>query len=71
MRMNNLKNPLVIQGAVILLILSGAFYWFEWRPTEIKKGCYEDAIGTAKSADGSTREVYEFFYKACIQKNGL
>jgi predicted negative regulator of RcsB-dependent stress response len=28
---------------IVLIVMSGAFYWYEWRPSQIKKSCYKEA----------------------------
>ena len=49
----------------LLLVLGFAFYWYEWRPFEIRKNCAEkyNAI--------SIQNFYEDFYKECLEQNGL
>lgn len=36
----------IILGMVILFLIVGAFWWFELRPNQIKKDCYNDARAT-------------------------
>ena len=33
----------IIFGVIILLLLAGTFYWFAWRPSNIRKNCYKEA----------------------------
>jgi hypothetical protein len=48
--MNKQKLILLgVGGFLLIIILSGSFYWFQWRPTEIKKSCsmikmHKDAV---------------------------
>ncbi len=34
------KKPLIILG---IILFTGVFYWFQWRPSEIKKDCAKKA----------------------------
>ena len=47
----------IILGVIILLILGGAFYWFEWRPTQIRKEC--------------SGKLLERWYEECLREHGL
>lgn len=47
----------IIHGLVILVILGGVFYWFQWRPSEIRKEC--------------SGEVVPLLYQQCLHERGL
>lgn len=32
---------------VLFLLLLGWFYWSQWRPTQIRQGCYKSSFGVA------------------------
>lgn len=73
----NMKNKglliLVILGVVILGI---AFYWYGYRPSQIKKECYntarKKAIETSNLQDGKFEiEIYDGYYKLCLDQKGL
>jgi len=34
-------------GALVVLVIGGAFYWYEWLPTQSKKECFAYANETA------------------------
>ena len=51
---------------VILLVIFGLFYWYEWRPSEIKKECAEK---TQKSVLVS--KLHDNLYNQCLRENGL
>ena len=56
----------------IFLLLVGWFYYFQWRPTKIRKECYKYAYGTPNL--GSTSEwqkATSYYYEACLKRNGL
>ena len=48
----------IILILIILAILGGVFYWYEWRPTQIRKGCAQ-------------WNNYEPMYEECLHKEGL
>jgi len=52
---------------VSFLIIVGAFYWYEWRPAQIKKECFNQGINFGST---STNELDEY-YKNCLRRNGL
>jgi len=47
----------------ILIILGLAFYWFQWRPSVIRKSCYFQNMFTG--------ERFEMNYNNCLLSNGL
>lgn len=52
------------------------FYWFQWRPTEIRKSCHVYAVEKALEDSGSSDkkfrdEDYNFRFKYCLQRDGL
>ena len=65
---------------IIVIITSGLFYWYEYRPSEIKKECFRGAVDFTHEAfekedsKGSLEEfkkAYDLFYINCLRKNGL
>ena len=57
------KNLLLILG-VLLLVAGFAFYWFEYRPSEIRKMCWRIAPSTI---EGNTAKNYQ----ACLIDHGI
>jgi len=60
--------------AIILLaivLLGGAFYWYGYRPSQIKKDCYSSSIHMAAQRGNSGSEDYDTFYKWCLDEAGL
>jgi len=49
---------------VILIVLGFAFYWFQWRPTQIRKKCYDVAINI-----GGVN--FDKNYQSCLLDHGL
>ena len=65
--MNNFikENWFKLTIIVIILVISGAsFYWYELRPSEIRKKCYDISL----SGSILFKEVN---YKNCLMDNGL
>lgn len=61
---------------LIMLIISGAFYWYEIRPSVIKKSCYNTAKGKAMINSNLpnnkfTKDDYDTYYKWCLESKGL
>ena len=62
--------------SIVFLIVLGLYFWFEWRPSNIKKECSyiakEKAIEKGGRTDGKYRdEDREVYYKWCILERGL
>lgn len=49
------------KGIIILalVVLAGAFYWYEWRPSQIRKECFNMFSESGTSFD-------EGLYKNCL-----
>jgi hypothetical protein len=61
------KQPSLIVGCGILLVIGGLlFYWFQWRPSEIRKRCAGAAANFSP-----TQDFAEHFYQNCIRQSGL
>lgn len=57
---------IVIIITILLSLIGSAFYWFEYRPTQIKKDCSWTEYET-----GKWREARESEYEKCLRRNGL
>ena len=71
------KKTIIISSILIILISGGAFYWFQWRPTEIKKECFRRSdevknlmIKAQKSGEQIDYTV-NYIYKNCLRENGI
>jgi len=74
-------TPIKIATFLILVVVGFIFYWYEWRPSEIRKECYEVAIkrsggrsllfGTQAETDIRLQDNVETFYKNCLKQRGL
>lgn len=70
---------------VTVLIIVGWFYWFQYRPSEIKKRCGKTATTkvsnlaeqglflkmTNEKKIKSGQDYYDFYYKECLNFEGL
>ena len=59
---------------ITIIILTGLFYWYEYRPSEIKKDCHNIAsasIGKGIEAFSFGQNLYEGRYQKCLRENGL
>jgi hypothetical protein len=56
----------------IALLIGGSFYWFQWRPSQIRKDCQFVA---SHSLEGIGRlygsQTEEERYKDCLRQHGL
>jgi len=60
---------------ILLIVLGFAFYWYEWRPTQIKKECYyrsqlSQSGGRLYRLDGLGITLDES-YKNCLRQKGF
>ncbi len=51
---------------VLFFLLVGAFYWFQLRPTNIRKECYKNISELDKKYD-----IYQQDYEKCLRSKGL
>lgn len=70
-----MKSRIVIIFALFVIGL-GLFYWFQWRPTEIRKECHKYAVDKAIKDSGSNDktfkdEDYKFRLDYCHEREGL
>lgn len=67
--MNNSSSylqPKYVGGVVVILVFASLFYWYEWRPSQIRQECYEIAKERGIGADR-----YDTFRKSCLDGKGL
>ncbi|MFA5124748.1 MAG: hypothetical protein WC473_02905 [Patescibacteria group bacterium] len=76
--MQKLKQYWII---ILLMVIvgGGLFYWFQWRPTQIRKDCSVKVmqINTNGGLDQAFEEFkqleqdYDNNYKKCLRDNGI
>lgn len=59
-----MNKTILMITIIIVLIISIGFYWYEWRPTQIKKSC-------ALTATNFSPDAQDNFYKNCVLQNGI
>ena len=64
--------------AVVIVVIGGSFYWFQWRPQKIRIECNDSAFrGSMESLDVSTQtqsgrmDLKYKFYKDCLRYSGI
>lgn len=59
-------------GVIIgLLIVAFLFYWFQARPSLIKKSCAGYATEKGCNGDYCSKDKYDFRYDKCLHEKGL
>lgn len=54
-----------------LILLGGAFYWYEFIPMRLVEACNKKAITEAsKEKPEAVLNYYEFAYKLCLRMHG-
>lgn len=65
----------IILPLAILIILGLAFYWFQWRPTEIRQRCFAEATISSGGGIGWNNAVEQEninnYYSNCLKMWGL
>jgi uncharacterized protein YxeA len=69
------KKTIFIGLILLILILVGVFYWYEWRPSQIRKNCYnsavENPIRNPNATESERRSELNFIYQNCLKMEGL
>lgn len=70
----NTKAIIMTLITIIILFLIGfSFYWFGVRPAEIRKFCTNKMLDIVKKTNSplTRTESADYFYRVCLQQNGL
>jgi hypothetical protein len=62
---NNKFWLVVVVIVLVIAILGGWFYWFQWRPTQIRKDC------SYRTYNGKQYPNDNDMYEACLHQRGL
>lgn len=56
----------------VLFIFVAFFYWFQWRPAQVRKNCEFAVFGKGAALYGGTMAVRQNNkYRQCLIRNGL
>lgn len=68
-----MKNPLAnkqfIYIILAILMIGGLFYWYEWRPSNIRQDCMNRFKKIEMKI--SSIDIYKDIYTLCLHQNGL
>ena len=64
---------------IVLVVILGAFYWYEYRPTMIIKKCYDISNDGSSSLEnlankyipGINQTTKDTMFRNCLKKNGI
>lgn len=69
--MKRINKDKYFLGVIILFLVLGWFYWFQWRPINIRKDCLIKAKSKTKTLTKPTFNFLNLIYKDCLVENGL
>lgn len=56
---------------ILIVFVVSAFYWYSWRPTQIKQRCSAEARLDGFAALGRSRVEINAYYQDCLMRFGL
>ena len=64
------KTKIIYSSIVIVSLLAVAFYWYQWRPAQIRKGCVKEIL---ELGQGKNLSAYDLSVALdyCLIKRGL
>ena len=65
-----MNNKIITITALIVVIIGLVFYWFEWRPNNIRSACANDS-SHYEAIGGWTPSEAQASYENCIHGRGL
>lgn len=57
--------------AILLIAGAGAFYWYGYKPSEIRKACFSESDSYTNSNATTTMVWKAVKYENCLKRNGL
>jgi len=69
-------NFKLLAGVLLLLLIAYLFYWFQFRPVNIRTMCGKQVSESMASTKGlgtvaNYQGMYDLLYKSCLHKKGL
>lgn len=65
-----MKKEIIITAIMLVIFIFFGFYWFQVRPSNIRKNCAESAIGTTVF-EQYKKTVNDEKYKSCLKIHGI
>jgi hypothetical protein len=60
---------------VLIFVIISGFYWFKWKPNQIKQKCFAEAEFDRRAIlefdDTKRQELINTYYQDCLMKFGL
>ncbi|MBI2057934.1 MAG: hypothetical protein HYT63_03045 [Candidatus Yanofskybacteria bacterium] len=61
---------------LVLMLILVAFYWYEFRPSQIKKVCFRETLLNMEVVgigyiDGDQQKTHDYFFNNCLRRKGL
>ena len=57
-------------GAILsIALIAGWFYWFQWRPAQIRKDCLAQISKT--SGEAGSVSAFNNYFRVCLARKGL
>jgi len=68
-----MKKEIILIIGIILILIAGLFYWFQIRPSQIRKTCHKEAIELASLEEGfdDATAYYDTWFEVCLNREGL
>lgn len=71
--MSNTLRKIIGSGIVGIVVAAGAFWWYEWRPHEVRQACLaivNEQIKTSPLAIENA-DAIRVYYEMCLHARGL
>ena len=56
---------------LLVLVIVGAFYWYEYRPAHVYKECTKKEINLFQDKSYLDEKALNFFYSICVKGRGI
>lgn len=72
-RFLSFMNKIIVKLSLLVIILIVMFYWYEWRPHNIRISCMSKITNlmTTTSSVGGTMGDYKLAYELCLHQKGI
>lgn len=59
-----MKNKKIFLTLLIALVVAFLFYWFQWRPTEIRKQCFKEVYSENTNLDWAVGKEWMYYQES-------